>query len=148
MKLQTLFALAFSLPGLAMAQTFPCDRGNMCNTQPSQPVAQTQQAGENIVTPAFIKNINLSESQRYAISQVVQNQMPSILLQERLLKDAHAVLREMAVSRQYDEAIAKKITTRIADSSATLALLQAEREYQVYALLSPEQASQFDKLDK
>lgn len=48
-----------------MTQTFPCDRGNMCNTQPSQPVAYAQQADENIVS-AFIKNINLSESQRYA----------------------------------------------------------------------------------
>jgi hypothetical protein len=146
-----LIAIALSLPGLAMAETFPCDRGSMCNIQPSLSLDYPNQSrafesDDNVVIATFMKGVDLSENQRYAISQVVQNQMPIILQQLRLLNDAHAILREMAVSKQYNETDAITLINRIADSSATLAFLQAEREYQVYTLLSPEQVNQFDKL--
>lgn len=56
-------------------------------------------------------------------------------------------LREMAISKRFDGNLANALTKAIAENSADLALLQAEREYQVYALLTQEQLRQL-RLDK
>jgi hypothetical protein len=55
------------------------------------------------------------------------------------------MLREMAIAKFYDATLADIAADRIANSTAALAVLQAEREYQVLALLTIEQASIFRK---
>lgn len=148
-----LLVTALTLPGVALAQTFPCDSGSSCNSQASSKAQAHNEKqgsilglGKNDATPSFMMGIELTEEQRSAISQVVQNQLPTIREKVQSLENAHAMLREMAVSRRYDEATAVTLSQMIADSSAALALLQAEREYQVYALLTPEQTRRFDQL--
>ncbi len=54
----------------------------------------------------------------------------------------------MALAKQYDEEMVKALAETIANSSANLAVLQAEREYQLLAMLTPEQAKLYEKLKR
>lgn len=161
MKLQSIkpapfiLALALTLPSLAMAQAFPCNQAGACEQTPNLQVElQAEQQAHGGITglaadgnkQLFMRGIALTDEQRNAITQVIESQMPTIIAKSKSLESAHAMLREMAVNRQYNETLANALGQTIADNSAALALLQAEREYQVYAILTPEQARQFDQM--
>lgn len=84
-----------------------------------------------------LNGISLTQLQKNAITQIIETQLPDIFSQIKLLEDAHALLRNMALSKQYDDGLATALTKTIAESSARLALMQAQREYQVYEILTP-----------
>ena len=93
----------------------------------------------------FLHGVELTTEQRGMFVQVLQKQMPAINSNIEKLEDARAMLREMAIAKFYDATLADIAADRIANSTAALAVLQAEREYQVLALLTIEQASIFRK---
>jgi Spy/CpxP family protein refolding chaperone len=93
----------------------------------------------------FLHGVELTAEQRGMFVQVLQKQMPAINANTEKLEDARAMLREMAIAKFYDATLADIAADRIANSTAVLAVLQAEREYQVLALLTIEQASIFRK---
>jgi Spy/CpxP family protein refolding chaperone len=93
----------------------------------------------------FLHGVELTAEQRGMFVQVLQKQMPAINSNIEKLEDARAMLREMAIAKFYDATLADIAANRIANSTAALAVLQAEREYQVLALLTIEQASIFRK---
>ena len=62
------------------------------------------------------------------------------------LEKAQSMLRNMALNKQYDETVANMLAQTIADSTANLAVLQAEREYKLFTLLKPEQVDHYNAL--
>ncbi|HEY0267689.1 MAG TPA: hypothetical protein VGC12_00490 [Methyloradius sp.] len=153
MKLQTHLAalsLVLTLPGVAMAQAFPCVYGTQCeypSTSKVLPQADVKDPlmGKYYGVSSFLrdedlKGIKLTVEQHAAITKIIEDQLPDVFNQIKSLEDAHALLRDMALSKQYDDGLATVLTKTIAESSARLALLQAQREYQVYEILTPEQA--------
>lgn len=150
-----LLGFALTLPSLtmsnvAMADTFPCSMGNSCQTAPSKSISaeggQTINWDRKSNNYDYLNGLALNDDQRSALSEMLDKQMPAIYSNIHSLENARALLRDMALSKQYDEAIAKIATERIANSTATLAVLQAEREYQIFALLTPEQTKLYEKL--
>jgi Spy/CpxP family protein refolding chaperone len=93
----------------------------------------------------FLHGVELTAEQRGMFVQVLQKQMPAINSNIAKLENARAILRDMAIAKFYDATLADIAADRIANSTAALAVLQAEREYQVLAVLTIEQASVFRK---
>jgi len=139
-----------ALSGQAIAQPFPCDQLRTCNqptlSLPNKTESSVAKPKLSLEKSTLLEQISLTDEQRTVISEVVQSQLPLIREKMQALENAHAMLREMAVSRRYNQDTAVILSQTIADNSAALALLQAEREYQVYALLTPQQTRLFDQL--
>jgi len=149
LSLALLFSVcSITLSSSALAETFPF------SAAPST-VKVARDASLNDLNTAsveidasnfqFLHGVELTAEQHGMFVQVLQKQMPAINSNIEKLEDARAMLREMAIAKFYDATLASIAADRIANSTAALAVLQAEREYQVLALLTIEQASIFRK---
>jgi Spy/CpxP family protein refolding chaperone len=148
-----LFALLFSIASIglsnnALAESF------LLNAAPSVVKATPDKSPQEVSIAdveidasnfKFLHGVVLTAEQRGIFVTVLQKQMPAINANTEKLEDARAMLREMAIAKFYDATLADIAADRIANSTAALAVLQAEREYQVLALLTIEQASIFRK---
>jgi Spy/CpxP family protein refolding chaperone len=119
------------------AANFSCNPLNGCNDT-SQPV----QAKTNSIE-ALAAKLNLSQEQNLMLYKVVIEQIPQISDSKKQLEEARTSLFSMAVSKQYDESAANQLAETIAKSSAHLAILQAQREFEILSILTPEQAKQY-----
>lgn len=143
-----LLSIAISLPVAAFADTTTCNQAIACNplTQ-QQTVKQAPNKKEdlnNIVT--LMRNLNLTPDQDVTIYQIIQKQAPEVSENMKSLEHAQLMLRNMAVNKQYDETFARMLVQTIADSTANLALLQAQREYELFTMLNPDQVQHYNEL--
>lgn len=90
--------------------------------------------------------LQLNDAQRESIVGVIKAQIPIIEQNVHSLNLAHSMLMSMATNKNYDEFIADSAADQIAKSSATLGILQAEREFKIYSILTADQAKKFDSL--
>lgn len=90
--------------------------------------------------------LQLNDAQREGIVKVIKAQIPIIEENVHSLSLAHSMLMSMATNKNYDEFIANSAADQIAKSSATLGILQAEREFKIYSILTVDQAKKFDSL--
>jgi Spy/CpxP family protein refolding chaperone len=149
-----LFALLFSvstsmsLSNSAFAESFPFSAAPS-TVKAARDASQNDVSMANVEIDAsnfqFLNGVDLTVEQRGMFVQVFQKQMPAINSNIAKLENARAMLREMAIAKFYDATLADIAADRIANSTAALAVLQAEREYQVLAVLTSEQASIFRK---
>ncbi len=145
-------AISFALSGPSSAQSFPCAiAGQLQCDAHTAPQPVQKPVGEEAMG-LFLKGMNLgdialTDEQRQQILSIIQSQSAEVVERIQTIQSAHAFLREMAISKRFDGNLANALTKAIAENSADLALLQAEREYQVYALLTQEQLRQL-RLDK
>lgn len=146
-------AISFALPGPSSAQSFPCAiAGQLQCDAHTAPQPVQKPVGKEEAMGLFLKGMNLgdialTDEQRRQILSIIQSQSAEVVDRIQTIQSAHAFLREMAISKRFDGNLANALTKAIAENSADLALLQAEREYQVYALLTQEQLRQL-RLDK
>jgi Spy/CpxP family protein refolding chaperone len=147
-----LVGISLSLPTVSSANSFPCNQGNVCPTQtqtatPALPVEKLDSPTNKLLSLTdVIQNLDLSEEQTLVLYHVVQKQMPEVSQNLMRLKNAQDVLNNMAVYKDFDEKLAKALVQTIADNTANLAILQAERDYQMLAMLTPEQVKRFQEL--
>lgn len=90
--------------------------------------------------------LELNDAQREGIVKVIKAQIPIIEQNMHSLNLAHSMLMSMATNKSYDEFIANSAADQIAKSSATLGILQAEREFKIYSILTADQAKKFDSI--
>lgn len=96
--------------------------------------------------PPFVHGLNLSENQRDGIFKIMYEQMPLVREKLKQARKSEEALRSLTMSNQYDEAKAKSLAQAAADDMATLSLLRAQSEHQIYALLTPEQRKQVEEM--
>jgi Spy/CpxP family protein refolding chaperone len=138
-----------SLSNSAFAESFPFSAAPSTTVKVARDESQIDVRIANVEIDAtnfqFLHGVELTTEQRGMFVQVLQKQMPAINSNIAILENARSMLREMAIAKFYDATLADIAADRIANSTAALAMLQAEREYQVLALLSNEQANVFRK---
>jgi Spy/CpxP family protein refolding chaperone len=144
-----ILSIAISLPVTAVADNASCLQAMTCNplTIPQvtkKPTASKKDDLTNLAT--LIRNLNLTQDQDISIYQIVQKQTPEVNQNMKNLEQAQSLLRNMALNKQYDETVARILTQTIADSTANLAILQAQREFELFSMLSPEQAQYYNQL--
>jgi hypothetical protein len=91
----------------------------------------------------YMENLRLTLAQSVALAHVIEDQIPAVEVSMKNLEEAHAMLRNMALNKQYDQAAADVLVDAIAKNTAQLGLLQAQREYEVFTMLNPEQIQQY-----
>ena len=146
--LYTLILVAsLGLPTQSFA-TPACNNAMTCNPLTKQKsLSQTAIAKQDLNNMAtLMRTLKLTHDQDIAIYQIVQKQAPEVKVNIDTLEKAQSMLRNMALNKQYDETVAKMLAQTIADSTANLAVLQAQREYELFAMLSPEQAVHYNQL--
>ena len=141
-----------SLSNSALADSFPFSATSSSPTSAAKaaPTSLPQKLSvKNVDVDAFsfpfLQGVALTAEQRGAFSQILNKQMPVISSNIETIEYARGLLRDMALAKTYDETIANIAADSIANGTAKLAVLQAEREYQVLALLTPEQVSELRK---
>ena len=141
-----------SLSNSALADSFPFSATSSSPTSAAKaaPTSLPQKLSvKNVDVDAFsfpfLQGVALTAEQRGVFSQILNKQMPVISSNIETIEYARGLLRDMALAKTYDETIANIAADSIANGTAKLAVLQAEREYQVLALLTPEQVSELRK---
>lgn len=132
-----LIASSMFVANISHAANLSCNPLNGCNE-----ASPTAQAKTNSIE-ALAAKLNLSQEQNLMLYKVVIEQIPQISDSKKQLEEARNTLFSMAVSKQYDESTANKLAETIAKSSANLAILQAQREFEILSILTPEQAQQY-----
>ncbi|ADI30246.1 Spy/CpxP family protein refolding chaperone [Methylotenera versatilis] len=158
MNVKSLFTAALmsvasmSLSNSALADSFPFSATPSSTTSAvkAAPTSLPQKLSvKNVDVDAFsfpfLQGVALTAEQRGVFSQILNKQMPVISSNIETIEYARGLLRDMALAKTYDETIANIAADSIANGTAKLAVLQAEREYQVLALLTPEQVSELRK---
>jgi Spy/CpxP family protein refolding chaperone len=162
MNVNSLFAAALisvasmSLSNSALADSFPFSATPSVTTSAATGAVKAAATSlpqklsvKNVDVDAFsfpfLQGVALTAEQRGVFSQILSNQMPVISSNIETIEYARGLLRDMALAKTYDETIANIAADSIANGTAKLAVLQAEREYQVLALLTPEQVSELRK---
>lgn len=144
------FALSFPLA--VQAQPTPerehehCQRGDMSSRhgEPMLPGAGFMDEGGRL--PPFLHGIDLTESQHDAIFAILHAQAPQLRDRMKAVRTAHAALHALTMSSQFDETKAQGLARSIADGMGIVALMRARSEQQIYALLTPKQRNQMEKL--
>lgn len=136
----------------ALAANQNCGLSQNCAAQTmAQPVQKTTQqknkSAQQVDTLAYyLENLELTPEQIVLLRKVQESQVPMILLSKRNLEAAHAKLREMAMKNAYDQTLADQLAQVIANHTANLAVLQAQREYELFSVLSDEQVARYETL--
>lgn len=101
--------------------------------------------GDGPVQP-FLRGLDLSEAQRDKIFSILHAQAPLMREQAKTAHKVHEELRALVTSGDYDDAKAKALAESGARAMSEMALLHARRDHQIYALLTPEQHMQAEKM--
>lgn len=146
-RLLALAGLALSLP--LAAQAFPTDgeprHGASSHGDRACHHRQHQADGNDLEParlPRALHHLNLSEAQRDAVFTLVHGQAPALRDKSKAVHKARTELHALTLSDKYDEAQARALAKVIADNSGALALQRARLEYDIHALLTPEQRKQ------
>ena len=142
-----LLAAALLLPAAAMAD----DHGPRCD-QHARDDARHHSAGHGFMgepgpRPPFLRGIELTDSQSDAVFSILHERAPSLRSQFKALGQARRELRELTRSEGYDEAKARALGGRIAEGTAALALMRAQDEHRIWALLTPAQRQQVGRTE-
>ena len=139
MKTKIFAALLFTAPFLAHAQApLAVDQPSMAKMGHHQHHHSHAFAGHQ-ATPPFLRGITLSEAQQDQIFELMHKQAPSMREKAKASHLAMNELHQLSLSDNYDEARAKKLARSAADAHGEMALLRAQSEQKIIALLSPEQ---------
>ncbi len=117
-----------------------CNPLNGCNEINQKTPAKTTSIAD------LAAQLNLSQEQNLMLYKVVIEQIPQISDSKKQLEDARVSLMSMAINKQYDENAANILAETIAKNSANLAVLQAQREFEILSILTPEQAKKYTQL--
>ncbi len=139
MKTKIFAALLLTTPFLATAQpSAAVDSPCMAKMGHHQPHGGQGFAG-NEPTPPFLRAITLSDTQKDQIFELMHKQAPLMRDKAKAAHQAMDDLRKLSLSANYDEASAKKLARSAADMQSEMALLRAQSDQKIIALLTPEQ---------
>lgn len=89
--------------------------------------------------PPFLRGLDLTETQRDRVFEIMHAQAPLMRQKARQARMAHEALRDLAMSAQYDEGRARALATEDAKAGADLALMRVRSEHEIFAVLTPDQ---------
>ena len=96
----------------------------------------------------MLRGLTLTESQRDKVFAIIHAQALTLRENVKAARRMHEDLQQLAFSAQFDQAQAKSLADSCARSIGTLALLRAESEHEIYALLTEEQRQQLQVLQR
>lgn len=96
--------------------------------------------------PPFLRGIELTESQRDEVFNIMHEQLPALRKHDKAERKAREALQAMALSAKYDEAKARALAESIGKGAMELTLLRARSEQMIFAVLTPQQRQQLETM--
>ena len=96
----------------------------------------------------FLRGIDLTEAQEDRLFAILHAQAPQLREQDKIEDKAHAALRAMVESGDFNEAKASAHAQTLGQAIAARELLRVRTAGQVMALLTPEQRAQIKRGDE
>lgn len=87
----------------------------------------------------MLRKLNLTQAQQDQIFKIRHDQAPAFYDQHKALKLAAKSLREVTTADTFDQAKAQQAANAVGAAESQLALLRAETQAQIRAVLTPEQ---------
>lgn len=143
----TVLGTALLLPALALASPdgHGTSRGHHFDAGPVMQDGDDGWMQERDGMMHGLRGLDLSESQRDRLFEIRHQQAPAMHAQMKDLRQAREALRELGRADRFDEPRARALSRRIADATAALAMLRAQNEQRVRAILTAEQRAQLDQ---
>ncbi len=129
-------SIALGLPLSADARP-KMDGPNGCDS-PIQMMGERGMPGGNHLPP-FLRDLNLSETQRDQIFDLMHTQAPAMRDLDKAVRKSQMELRQLGLSDEYSEAKAKTLAEANAQAMARMAQMHASTSHQIFQLLTPEQ---------
>jgi Spy/CpxP family protein refolding chaperone len=95
--------------------------------------------GHRMHKPPFLRGVQLTDEQRAQIRQIWQAQRDQMCQRIQTVREARKALHDLARAPQFDPVRAKEIADGSAGAMAELAVMRAETEHRILALLTPDQ---------
>ncbi|HXE18668.1 Spy/CpxP family protein refolding chaperone [Castellaniella sp. UC4442_H9] len=90
----------------------------------------------------MLRKLNLTQAQQDQIFKIRHDQAQAFYDQHKAVRAARKSLRELTMADSFDQAKAQQAAQAIGQADAQLALLRAETQAQIRAVLTPEQRQQ------
>lgn len=90
----------------------------------------------------MLRGLNLSEAQKDQVFKLRHAQMPAVREQMKIVHANRIELRKLSLAPSFDAAKARQLAGAEAQARATLAVMRAETQQKIFALLTPEQRQQ------
>lgn len=95
--------------------------------------------------PPFLRGLDLTEQQQDQVFELLHKQAPAMHDNAKALKAAHEELRTLAQAQTFNAAGAKQAADKVGQAEAAMALLHAQTDVQLRALLTPAQRDELNK---
>lgn len=141
-------AAAFAAPPAAMAQAEPMAAGEPGGGPPPHAPRPHRGPGAFMpgdgLPPAF-RRLELSEEQRDAAFRITHARVPAMREHAKSRQKAIDELRALAADERFDEARARAVAETLARAEAGMALLAAQSEHALLAILTPAQRQEMSE---
>ena len=96
----------------------------------------------------MLRGVTLTESQRDKVFMIFHAQAPTLRETVKAARRAQEDLQQLTLSAQFDQSKARSLVDSFVRSIGTIALLRAEGEHEIYALLTEEQRQQLQVIQR
>lgn len=112
------------------------------------PGPRSDPSGDAMPPEPMLRGLTLTESQRDKVFRIFHAQAPMLRETVKAARRAQEDLQQLTLSAQFDQAKARLLADSFERSIGTIALLRAEGEHEIYALLTNEQRLQLQVIQR
>ncbi|MEJ2481494.1 MAG: Spy/CpxP family protein refolding chaperone [Acidihalobacter sp.] len=98
------------------------------------------------LAPPHFRQLGLTEAQRNQIFDIKYKSMPSMRQHYQELRATRVALREASSGANYDAAKVRTLADKLGKLQADVAALRAADQHRIYAVLTPQQQAQLQKM--
>ena len=111
------------------------------------PAAHHVMRGKNLgAAPPHFRQLGLTEAQRNQIFDIKYQSMPTMRQHYQELRATRIALRDASSAANYDAAKVRTLADKLGKLQADMAALRAADQHKIYAVLTPQQQTQLQKM--
>lgn len=96
--------------------------------------------------PRHFRQLNLTQAQRNSIFDIKYKSMPTMRQHYQQMRDTRLALREASAGANYDAAKVRSLADKLGKLQADAAALRAADQHRIFAVLTPQQQTQLQKM--
>jgi len=96
--------------------------------------------------PRHFRLLDLTQAQRNSIFDIKYQSMPTMRQHYQQMRDTRLALREASAGANYDAAKVRSLADKLGKLQADIAALRAADQHKIYAVLTPQQQAQLQKM--
>ena len=141
----SIFATAVTALGAGGAYAAP---GPQCTgfAQAGPGAHHMMRTNDRGAAPRHFRQLNLTQAQRNSIFDIKYKSMPTMRQHYQQMRDTRLALREASAGANYDAAKVRSLADKLGKLQADAAALRAADQHRIFAVLTPQQQTQLQKM--